>query len=215
MPLPALAAKAALQLAPLLLGLGHRKKKGPNRNAILARYRASKPAGYTTAEDAAAAERTRGTISGAAEGAAQRQRVQNSRQVTARGLAGPAAAALERDASGIAAAGSEEAARTSADQLYRAFNSNLGYARSQNDTAFGAELGLATQEAQQGQAQDATFWNSMLEAIPAVATSLAPRPAAGSTAPTAVTGAPSATATYRTAPPTPAQAYTRRQQPYR
>lgn len=192
MPLP-LAAAAALQLAPVLLGgLFHRKKKGPNRNAILQRYRDSKPVGYTTAEDKAAAESTRTRLAGAAQGAAQNQRIQNARQVTARGLGGPAAAALENNAGAISAAGAEEAARTSASQLYAAFNSNLGYARNQNDTAFGAEMGLASQEAAQNSAQDATFWNSMLEAIPAVASGFSGGGRA-TTAPTASVGAPTAT----------------------
>jgi hypothetical protein len=156
-------------LAPLALGLFKKKRKGPNRNAILARYRDSKPVGYTTAEDRAAAESTRTRGTAAAQQQAQLARMMNARQVTARGLAGPAAAALEQGATDVAAQGSEEASRNSADQLYKAFQGNLGYARQQNDTAFGAELGLAAQEGSQKSAQDATFWNSMLEAVPAIA----------------------------------------------
>lgn len=176
--------QAATAIAPAVLGLFHRKKKGPNRNAILARYRASRPAGYTTAEDIAAAERTRTGLAAATQAAAQNQRAMNARQVTARGLAGPAAAALEQQAGDISAIGAENAARTSANQLYNAFQSNLGYARTQNESAFGAELGLASQEAAQREAQDATFWNSLLETVPAVTSSLGQMP---SSAPTAQT----------------------------
>jgi hypothetical protein len=207
-----MAAQAVAALAPLVLGAFHKRPKEPNRQAILARYRSSKPVGYVTPEDQAAAERTRSRIAGAATSAAQRARQMNARQVTARGLSGPAAAALEQGATDTEAAGGETAALNSADQLYKAFESNLGYARNQNDTAFGAEMGLASQDAARAQAQDSTFWNSMLEAIPAVASGFPAAPAgAHSTAPTAG-GAPTATApggatgqTTTYAPTTPAQ----------
>lgn len=200
---------AAATLAPVVISALHRKKKGPNRNKILAAYRNSKPVGYTTPEDAAAAERTRTRIAASGQASAQRARQINARQVAARGLSGAAAGALENDASGIDAAATEEAARSSADQLYKAFNSNLGYARRQNDTAFGTEMGLAAQEAAQGQAQDATFWNSLIETVPAVASLWAPKAAVGP-AGTATAAAPAAravTSTYNpaVAPVTPAQ----------
>jgi len=175
------AAKAALTLAPLALGLFHKKKKGRNANEILARYKASRPTGYTTPEDEAAAERTRTRIAGASANAAQRARQMNARQVTARGLGGAAAAALDTNAQLIEGAGAEEAARNSADQLYQAYNSNLNYNRQQNNTAFNAEMGLAAQERAQSQAQEGTFWNSMFEAIPAVAGAFAGGPAGGAT----------------------------------
>lgn len=164
-----MALAAATALAPVILGAFHRSKKGPNRNAIIARYRASRPAGYVTPEDEAAAERTRTRLAGASAAAAQRARQMNARQVSARGLSGPAAAALEQGATDVEAQGSEDAARNSADQLYQAFQSNLGYERGKNDTAFGAEMGVASQDAALNAAKDSTFWNSMLEAIPAVA----------------------------------------------
>jgi len=164
-----MAVNAAMTLAPFVLGAFHRKKKGPNMNAILARYRASRPEGYVTDADKAQAERVRTKVAGAATAAAARARQLSQRQITARGLEGPAAAALEGQATDIEAAGAEEAARNSADVLDRAYNSNLGYERGKSDTAFGAEMGLAQQEAIRGQAQETSFWNSMLEAIPAVA----------------------------------------------
>lgn len=162
-------ATAALAIAPLALSVFRRPKRGPNRYAIVDRYRRSRPVGYTTAEDIAASERTRTRMAGAGEAAAQRRRAENVRQVSARGLSGAAAAALEEQASDISAGAAEEASRTSADQLYKAFQSNLGYERHQNDTAFGAELGLATEDAARADAQNSTFWNSLLEAIPNVA----------------------------------------------
>jgi hypothetical protein len=191
------AVNAATALAPVLLGAFHRPKKGPNINDIINRYRASRPAGYVTPQDELAAERTRTRIAGAATAAAGRQRQMTQRAITARGLGGPAAEALNQEATDTEAAGAEEAARTSADQLYRAFQSNLGYARGQNDTAFGAELSSAQQQAFRNQAQEATFWNSMNEAIPAVAGALPSFGRAGggdSMSPTA-TGAGSATGT--------------------
>jgi len=162
-------ATAALTLAPVIFGAFRRQKKGPNRYGIINRYRQARPVGYTSAEDEAAAERARTRITGASEAAAQRRRAENVRQTTARGLSGPAAAALERQASDISAAGAEEGARTSADLLYKSFQSNLGYERAKTDRAFGAELGVATQDAMLADAQNASFWNSLNETIPAVA----------------------------------------------
>lgn len=176
----AVAGKAALALAPLVIGAFHRSKKGPNRQAILQRYRASRPEAYVTPADQAASERTRARISGAAQNAASQARQMNARNVTARGLTGPAAAALESQASDIAAQGAEQGATAAAGQEYLAGQSNLGYARNQNDTAFGAELGLANQDYARNSAQDATFWNSMLDTIPSIAGAFSP-----SSAPTA------------------------------
>lgn len=146
-----------------------KSKKRVDTSAILNRYRTSRPVGYTSPEDLAASELTRTRMAGAAQAVAQQRRAQNARQVTARGLGGPAAAALEQQASDIAAGGAEEAARTGAGQLYRAFQSNLGYERSKSDTAFGAEIGLAANENARNDAADAAFWNGMLEVIPTIA----------------------------------------------
>jgi hypothetical protein len=197
---------AAATIAPLVFGAFRRPKKGPNRRAIIERYRQNRPTGYTSAEDEAAAERTRTRVAGAAGAVARRRRMENARQVTARGLAGPAAAALEQQATDVEAGGAEEAARTSADQLYRAFQSNLGYERSKADTAFGAELGLASQEAAMAEAQNTGFWNSMLEAIPAIAGAFSPSTAETTTRAVAGTAPSAATQTYAPAAPvTPAQ----------
>lgn len=155
--------------AGLLAGALRKKKKGPNRKAIVDRYRASSPKGFTTPEDEAAAARTQTRIAAAAQAVAKRRRAQNEGQVTARGLSGPAAAALEQQATDVEAQGGEEAARTSADQMYKAFQSNLGYERQKNDTAFASELGIATQDAARADAQNAGFWNSALEAVKGVA----------------------------------------------
>lgn len=174
---------AAATLAPIVLGALHKKKKGPNRLAIIQKYRNTRPAGYTTPEDEAAAERTRTRIAGSAQVVARRRRMQNAREVTTRGLSGPAAAALEEQATQVEGAGAEEAARTSADQLYKAFQSNLGYERNKNDTSFGAELGVATQDAARADAQNASFWNSLMETLPGIAQAWAPlgkTPATGS-----------------------------------
>lgn len=164
---------AAAVLGPMVIGAFRRKRKAPDRYAIINRYRASRPTGYTTREDEAAAERTRTRMAGAATATAHRRRAENVRQVTARGLSGAAAAALEQQATDVEAIGGEEAARTSADQLYRAYQSNLGYARHQNDTAFGAELGAATEDAYRDDIRDAGFWNTVAEAMPLLATGFA------------------------------------------
>ncbi len=183
LPLMAISAGAAA-LAAL-----RRNKKGPNRQAIVDRYRTSRPTGYVTAEDQAAAARTQTRLAAAAQAVAKRRRETNASQVTARGLSGPAAAALEQQATDVEAQGGEEAARTSADQLYKAFQSNLGYARNQNDNAFTGELGIATQDAARADAQNAGFWNSALEATKAIAPMLGSL-GGGTTAPVAGGGSP-------------------------
>jgi hypothetical protein len=210
---------AAATLAPLVIGAFRRPKKGPNRYAIINKYRGTRPEGYVTPEDQAAAERTRTRIAGAATAAAGRRRAENTRQVSARGLGGPAAAALEQQASDTEAGGAEEAARTSADQLYQAFQSNLGYARQQNDTAFGAEIGAATHDAALADAQNASFWNSVNEAIPGIVSAWSPAPTATPTASTSgvvtpTTGLPGVAGRQTTvAPVTPAQKKVRGLQP--
>lgn len=197
----------ASAIAAAVVSLFHRKKKGPNMNAILARYRSTTPQAYTTPADEAMAERARTRLSGAAQSVAEQRRVENARQVTARNLSGPAAAALEQGATDVAARGGEEAARTSADLLYRAGQSNVGYERQKLDTAFGAEMGLASQQAAQGQASDAEFWNSVLGVIPGVAAAYSGQPATSSSAVAAPrrSTAVAPVASYRSAPVTPAQ----------
>lgn len=174
MPIPAIAS-AAIQLAPVIGGLFRRKKKAPDANAILSRYRDARPEGYVTEADKAAAERTRTTMAGAAQNVAQQRRMMNARNTTARRLQGPAAAALEQQATDVAAQGAENAARNSAQQLYGAYNSNLGFERQKMNTAFGAEMGLAAQQQQQNQAEDAAFWNTAMETIPTIAGAFKPK----------------------------------------
>lgn len=159
---------AAAVLAPTVIG-AFRRKKRPNRNAIINRYRNSRPVGYTTAEDEAFAERQRVKGNAAAKSVAQQRRAINAGQVRARGLGGAAAAALEQNATDVEAMGAEESARTSADLLYKAFASNRDYARHQNDTAFGQEMQVATEDAARADAQNASFWNSVNESITAIA----------------------------------------------
>ena len=199
---------AAATLAPLVIGAFRRPKKGPNRYAIINRYRASQPTGYVSPEDVAQAGRTQTRLAQTAVAGATRRRAENTRQVSARGMGGPAAAALEQQASDQEAAGTEEAARTSADELYKAFQSNLGYARQQNDTAFGAELGAATFDQSQANAQNSAFWNSVNEAIPGIVSAWTPA-TSPTTAPAHSTAAPSAALGQQTtigaAPATPAQ----------
>lgn len=145
------------------------RRRRVDTKKIIADYKDQKPVGYTSKEDEAFAERQRLKGNAATRAVAQHARELSARQVTARGLGGAAAAALENNAAGIEAAGAEESARTSADVLYGAFNSNLGYERHKADTAFGAEMETANQENARLDAQNSSFFNSLLEVIPAVA----------------------------------------------
>lgn len=188
---------AGLTLAPVVLGAFRRKPKD-NRRKTIQKYRDSRPVGYTSKEDEAFAERQRAKQAGAAKAVAQQRRAMNANQVRVRGLGGAAAAALEQQATDVEAAGAEDAARSSADLLYRAFQSNLGYERNKNDNAFGAELGIDTQDVMRADAQQAEFWNSVLEGVQATAPMLSkvgPKPAA----------APASPGATPTAPVTPAQ----------
>lgn len=150
------------------------RRRRVDTKKIIAGYKEQRPVGYTSKEDEAFAERQRLKGNAATRAVAQQARQLSARQVTARGLGGAAAAALENNASGIEAAGAEESARTSADTLYGAFNSNLGYERHKADTAFGAEMETANQENARLDAQNSSFWNSLMEAIPAVAGAFVP-----------------------------------------
>lgn len=136
---------------------------------IISAYRKFNPQAYTSEADVAAASRTRAGMTSSAERTGVMVRAQNQRQVLARHLSGPAAAALEQQATDAVAGGREQAAGAEAEQLYRAGQSNLGYEREKGGTLFGAELGVAANQAQMDAARSATFWNSVLQAVPMVA----------------------------------------------
>ncbi len=158
------AAQAAIQLAPTVLGWlgGRNKKRGPDTQGIIDRYRSSRPEAYVTEADRQQAERARTTMAGAAQNAAQQQRALNARSIRNRRLSGAAAAALGENANQMAAQGMESAARNSAGMLYQAGQSNLGYARRQNDTVFGAEMGQAARQQALDQARESEMWNSIM-----------------------------------------------------
>jgi len=164
MPLPLLAAaKVGSQLAPLLLGLGRKKKKGPNVAALAADYRSRRPEMTLSAEDLAAGARTRAGVNASAVRSGELTRMGINRQVAARGLSGPAAAALGLTADAQVAEGREKGALAEAEQLYQTGRSNQEYDRSKEDRIFGGLLGNAHIEAQRNDARDATFWNSMMD----------------------------------------------------
>lgn len=193
MPLPLLAAGlAATAVGNIVRGRGKKSRVNPQARftdptkrvaGINAKYQNARVDGYTTAADVANAERTRnkGTASAARSG--ELARMQANRQVLARGLGGPAAAALAQKASDVEAAGREDAYNTSANELYGAYNKNKDFAGNQLMTAWGADIGASAQLGQQeyqraqldlganaqADARDATFWNSLLEAAPMVA----------------------------------------------
>jgi len=189
MPLPLIAgAKVATQLAPLIAGVFHKRKKGPNFNQVVADYRKRRAATGATPEDVAAAGRTRAGITASAERSGEIARQNAGRQAIARNLGGPAAAALTADADSLVATGREAGATAEAGQIYDAAQRNKGV----EDTIFGAQVGNAQFEAQRNDMRDQTFWNSMLDLTSA--TSALWQPPASSTAGVAA-GAPVAAGT--------------------
>jgi hypothetical protein len=150
------AAKVASTLAPLAAGLFHHRPRTPNIQGIIQRYRNEGPSAYLSPEDRAAAARTRTEVSGSAARAAQIQRAEQGRQILARNLQGPAAAALADEATATEAQGREQGATEEANQLYTT-------GKEKQNTLFGAELGAANTAAQRADSQDQTFWNSMID----------------------------------------------------
>jgi len=178
------AAKVATQLAPLAIGLFHKRPKTPNIQGILARYRASGPSAYLSPEDYAAGERTAGKLTAASARAAEIQRAEQGRQILARRLGGPAAAALADSATATEAAGREAGATAEANQLYQTGTEKM-------NTLFGAELGAANIAAQRADQRDQTFWNSMVDLAGATSALWQP-PATAATTPGMTTTAPKA-----------------------
>jgi len=187
MPIPAaymVGAKVATQLLPLALGLGRKKKKGPNIAALAADYRSRRPEMTLSAEDIAAAGRTRGRITSSAVRSGEMTRMNANRQAIARGLSGTAAAALGTVADAQVAEGREKGALAEADQLYATGKDNQSYDRAKEDRIFGALVGDAQQQAQRNDARDATFWNSMMDLTTATSALWNPQaPVTGTTAP--------------------------------
>lgn len=148
------------------------RRKRPNVGKINAKYLGMRPEGYTTAADLAAAElqRQRGTASAARSGTLARERA--GQQARARGLGGASAAALVTQGDQIEGQGRELAAEQANNFLADRFSNNLGFERNKMMTAWGGELGAANQEAARIDAQQASFWNSVVEAAPLMAGSV-------------------------------------------
>ena len=159
---PLTIAKVGTQLAPLAMGLFRSKPSGPDYNKIYSDYMNANPEATVSAADMAAASRTRGNITASAERSAQMAAGNAQRQALARNLGGPAAAALQQQARSVAASGREQGAMAEAGQLYQTGLQNQAYARQKQDRLFGARLGQAQNQMAQQQAQDRTFWNSMM-----------------------------------------------------
>lgn len=157
---------AAIGAGGFLASLLGRQNYGPNYDAIIARYLASRPSGYLTAQDMADAARLRAAGSAAAASQGVRARQMTARSVQARGLQGPAAAALENTANATEAQGREDAFNQSQNLLESRYQSALGFERGKLNTAFGQEMGAAAQKAALGYGQQSELWNSILDATP-------------------------------------------------
>lgn len=147
-----------------------RRRKPPDINAIIRRYLAARPGGYTTEEDRIAAELTRSRGTRAAEEFGRHSREQAARDLQRRGiLMSPAATATTTRIGQVEAGGRERAAEAASAQLYDAFGANRAFEQNKLMSAFGSEIGKAQADQYRGDAREATFWNSILDVVGNVA----------------------------------------------
>lgn len=148
-------------------GAGRRRREDMRR--AIAELRASQPVGYLTPEDVRAGEQTRGRLAAEARSQGGLAGVDVSRRSTARGLAG--SPSEERALARVGqqtASGVEHAGDTAEEQLYNIRLGREQYGRQKDLAIFGAETGAATQEAQRQSAEEAAYWNSLLEFTPTI-----------------------------------------------
>lgn len=138
------------------------------RRAI-AELRAFRPQGYTTPEDLRAAELTKGRLTAGARAQGELAGTEVARRSVARGLAGsPSEERSRARVNQQTALGVEHAGETAEEQLYNVNLSREAFERQKALTIFGAQTGAAQQEANRQSAEDAAYWNSLLEFTPTI-----------------------------------------------
>jgi len=177
-------------VAGTIAGAFRRRRKSKMGN-IIRDYAGKRAEGYTSDADRLAAERTRGRGTASASRSAELARIQGNRQATARGLSGAAAAALDTKANDIEAAGRESAYGAGEDVLYGAYSHNKDLQAQKDATIFGTMVADETLQNQQADAQQSTFWNSILQGIQTLSPMLpaiGQRPGSTAVAPGGVVG---------------------------
>lgn len=179
MPVPLAAISAGLGVAKKLFG-GHRRR--PNISKAIAELRGSRPTGYLTPEDLAAAERTRGRLTEGVKTAGQQEGYEVARRFRARGLAGsPAEERARARLQDSTLLGVQHAGEASEEQLYNMRTGREAF-QHQNDLAiFGQQVGDTQREQDRQDAQNGAFWNSLNEFVTPIVSSLGQDGAGGGT----------------------------------
>lgn len=161
---------AAVALGTSLYG-AYKSGRGKRKNisAINARFRGQRPEGYTTAADEAQLGRQLATGTRTAVRSGTMGQAAVARQARSRGLSGASAAALNLGVSQQVAEGRQAAAEGVANTRYGLYANNLNFEREKMFRDWGAEIGSAQQDNARLDAQNATLWNSILEAAPVMA----------------------------------------------
>lgn len=167
MPFPVLAAISAGSALYGAFKSGRGKRK--NISAINARFRGQRPEGYTTAADEEQLGRQLATGTRTAVRSGTMGQAAVARQARTRGLSGASAAALQLGVSQQVAEGRQAAAEGVAGSRYGMYANNLNFEREKMFRDWGAEIGSAQQDNARLDAQNATMWNSILEAAPTIA----------------------------------------------
>ena len=167
--LPALAiGKAALTLAPLVLGRGgQRRRRGYGQ--LYGELRNFRPQGYVTADDLASAGRTRGELIAGVGEQARGQRMAARRRFQARGIAGsPAEEATFSRLADIEARGVEGAGLAAQDQIYSTRMNREGFERDKGLLYFRSRLGDLAQREQNRSVERASFLSGVTAYLPRI-----------------------------------------------
>jgi hypothetical protein len=159
---------AAMIALPIITGAMAGKSKKLDVSGINNKFLNMRPEGWLNEQDFASAERFRNRGRATMAGAYGDERSRAiGRSASRRGGSG----ALDRNLARLTDMEASKAADINAgaeDQLYRTRMGREGMQNAKINQAWGSELGAARTNFDAGQAQDANFWNSILEAAPAV-----------------------------------------------
>lgn len=162
----------AISIGSAAVGLGKRifggRRRRPDNRRAIAELRAAFPLGLT-AEDLRSGELTRGRLSESARAEGQLAGFEVSRRQRARGLTGsPSEERAQARVGQQVALGVQRAGESSEELLS---NIRLGRERARQEAElaiFGAQTGETARESARQQAEDAAFWNSLLEFAPTI-----------------------------------------------
>lgn len=166
-PLAAMAiGKAALKLAPLVLGRGG-KRKHRGYGQVYGELKNFRPEGYVTADDIASAGRTRGELIAGVGEQARGQRMAAHRRFQARGIAGsPAEEATLSRLADTEARGVEGAGLAAQNQLYSTKMNREGFERDKGLLYFRSRLGELAQNDQRRSLESASFLSGVTSYLP-------------------------------------------------